>query len=471
MKSEGVRSIIRRKETDPLRTHERQILTDAEERVLYAALTMLSINNRGLAPAAVPKFVEGGLKKKVSLPWVAGFLRRHPSLKTKRAVITPESRTRSELMPVVDKWIEAMSKFRQGKNIFSHNIVNYDETRVQVGHDSEFVIESRCKKMPLKTGRKMVSVCTYLPFVQADGNVFMSFYIFPTKFNKTKKVKEATCFSYGESESVKPSWPVHYAFTKSSYMTKTLFKRVVATFTQRWREKYGDEPAFLIGDQAPCHKDDEIAKEALINNVHLLFLPPNTTHFLQPLDNVPFAHFKRFFQGQQKTFLSSKPFKPQQQLRSWMGEVHKAECESFRSKEIIHAFRETGIEPFDPEKIRQRAKAFTKPEVPQRSERDDMILKHLEEFMERTMSQEQANPELAKRCKLQVEDDSCFSQEELDEWLASSPEIKEKKKSLKRKRSTVDRDHDAAKEPPAKRQRTTKKIKQKRVKKGVKKGR
>jgi hypothetical protein len=48
----------------------------------------------------------------------------------------------------------------------------------------------------------------------------------------------------------------------------------------------------LLTDNLSFHRDPDTIEKALNNNIHMFFLPPNTSHFTQPLDDLLFAIYK-----------------------------------------------------------------------------------------------------------------------------------------------------------------------------------
>jgi hypothetical protein len=76
---------------------------------------------------------------------------------------------------------------------------------------------------------------------------------------------------------------------------------VLTPYCQRIRDQMKDQslPIFLIMDNCGCHKKDTLsgAYEAL--NIRIIWLPPHSSHFLQPLDLVVFAQLKMKYRAQQ----------------------------------------------------------------------------------------------------------------------------------------------------------------------------
>ena len=78
--------------------------------------------------------------------------------------------------------------------------------------------------------------------------------------------------------------PVPYKSNKKAWMTSLFFEE----WLNEWNAELSKEgrKIALVLDNAPCHPD------LSLSNIHLEFLPPNTTSHLQPLDQGIIANFK-----------------------------------------------------------------------------------------------------------------------------------------------------------------------------------
>jgi hypothetical protein len=57
-----------------------------------------------------------------------------------------------------------------------------------------------------------------------------------------------------------------------------------------------NEPWVLLMDNHECHYTEEFISYCYANNITLFPLPPNSTHYLQPLDVGVFSPFKHWHQ-------------------------------------------------------------------------------------------------------------------------------------------------------------------------------
>ena len=114
-----------------------------------------------------------------------------------------------------------------------------------------------------------------------------------------------------------------------------------------------EAPVLLFLDGHYSHISLELIKQAQSNNVILLCLPPNTTHFLQPLDVGVFAPLKSAWRGILKRYSIetagarvTKELFPSLIAKLWETSFEPGHCKG--------GFRGTGIYPFSQEHVLQK---------------------------------------------------------------------------------------------------------------------
>ena len=91
--------------------------------------------------------------------------------------------------------------------------------------------------------------------------------------------------------------PVIWKSSSKAWMTSALFKEwfqnyFVQAVHQYCRDKNLDFKILLILDNASCHKIDF---ESLCKEVQVVFLPPNTSSILQPMDQNVIANLNAYY--------------------------------------------------------------------------------------------------------------------------------------------------------------------------------
>ena len=84
---------------------------------------------------------------------------------------------------------------------------------------------------------------------------------------------------------------ITYRNNKRAWMSATLFQEWLHDFNFKVSRKYGNQPVLLLLDNCPSH----ITEGLTLSNTEVLFLPPNTTSTLQPMDAGVIMSFKRHY--------------------------------------------------------------------------------------------------------------------------------------------------------------------------------
>ena len=120
-------------------------------------------------------------------------------------------------------------------------------------------------------------------------------------------------------------------------------------FDAEWEVRNPGVPSILFGDQLGVHRQPDVVERALEKAVYLFYLPKNTSHVTQPLDEAPFANFKSIVaagaeQGATDGMLSSEGTR-----NVLLHAAFTAEARAFSRASIVGAFRRCGLWPFVPE--------------------------------------------------------------------------------------------------------------------------
>ena len=111
------------------------------------------------------------------------------------------------------------------------------------------------------------------------------------------KSKNPRCFKGVRKESL----PVHYYSQPKSWMTGDILHDILGSLNRKLRAK--GRSILLLMDDAGCHPSD---LEGKYSNIRVLFLPPNTTSKLQPLDLGIIQNFKLYYRILLMQFILAK---------------------------------------------------------------------------------------------------------------------------------------------------------------------
>src|SRR3989338_130641 len=175
---------------------------------------------------------------------------------------------------------------------------NIDETRVIPSTRGRYVVGAPGTKDLNKNNSRAGRIKCYgtcVPFISSDGGVFMVSYVL--------KSKEETQFQevIPDEPRGRSGCPHFYAVTKLGFLNKKIFKNFLFQFEKEWHLKNPGLDCIVFLDNCSVHRSDDLVSEDINANfvlglakkgAWLYFFPPNTTAWLQPLDDVAFGLFK-----------------------------------------------------------------------------------------------------------------------------------------------------------------------------------
>ena len=112
--------------------------------------------------------------------------------------------------------------------------------------------------------------------------------------------------------------------------------------------------ALLFSDQMSSHLEPVVVADALSRNVHMWSLVANTSHWLQPLDDLPFANFKLVLTKEHNKTVFRKAIQGKALANLLVPAAYRAEKEAFTPAVIKRSFSNCGLFPFDEMKIMDR---------------------------------------------------------------------------------------------------------------------
>ena len=269
--------------------------------------------------------------------WVTGFLRRHPDLKKRRAAAISASKAYGTS---ADKLREFFARLKPVLSPDSASyctadcVLNYDETAIGDDAGDPFVITRKSAKTPRAVLSNNKANRSVMFAVTADGKTLAPFVVTKTKFKdeEIEAFKAPECF---------------WATSKRGWFTMPNFDEWFEAVVVPWAQSKGGKPTVVLGDNLSCHLSPVTLDRAGKLGISFRLLPPNTTHFLQPLDVAYFGPLKRAWREILLEYKQNHVNKSL--LKKHFASEFKKLIERAKPENALSGFKSTGLVPFDPE--------------------------------------------------------------------------------------------------------------------------
>lgn len=355
------------------------LTTEEDEQLLYSIMAVSFINMdwtlSQIQEACVTIF-----DKKISTSTAWRFLDRHRDVLTfRKPTVLSKKRCGEDSYESSLVFASRFQEFLSKKKLPPCSIINYDETRIVVNDNSTIQVK-RCvvkekSKPQLSVNVKGTHCRSFLPFVSADGNLIASYLIIRSKFDDAGKSVVNIVLPAMFSRTRQGFPPPVLFFNDTGYLNGEIFSQVMEDFCKTWITLHPGLQCAIIGDNLSIHKDLKVIKEMYQKGLHMTFLPAETTHWSQPLDNLLFARFKQEVSKilQKISWLQSFT---SDDLFSLLDIVQTAAKRAFTPKTIMKAFSNTGLYPLDAAKIEELAALNHAPSLGryEPSKRDDYLV-------------------------------------------------------------------------------------------------
>ena len=149
-------------------------------------------------------------------------------------------------------------------------------------------------------------------------------------------------------------WPRFYGFSQSGYINAEIWGALIDKFCEIFNNSYPGMNALLFSDQMSSHLEPVVVADALSRNVHMWSLVANTSHWLQPLDDLPFANFKLRLTAEHSKAVFHSAIQGGSLADLLIPAAYEAESEAFTPAVITRAFENCGLFPFNETKIMDR---------------------------------------------------------------------------------------------------------------------
>ncbi|KAL1957219.1 hypothetical protein VTO42DRAFT_6253 [Malbranchea cinnamomea] len=272
--------------------------------------------------------------------WVTRFIKRHPEIKSKFARKFNYKRTLCENPKIIEGWFNLVRDVTDKYRILPEDVYNMDEVGFAMGMipTCMVVTNSERKGRPKLVQPGNREWTTVIAAVNALGWALAPVVIFKGKNPPL----------YKDEVQLPPDWIVKSS--PNGWTTDELgFFWVKEVFDKQTRHRTKGEYRLLIMDSHGSHVTPEFDSFCMENKIVLLYMPPHSSHLLQPLDMSCFSALKKAYGRLVEN-----------QIRCGINHVDKIDFLSlyldahacgFSEQNIQSGFRATGLIPFAPYEV------------------------------------------------------------------------------------------------------------------------
>ncbi len=218
--------------------------------------------------------------------WVARFLKRNPILKTQRTRRIESARVNGATGPIIRTWFNLLA-IPAVRGILAANRYNMDEYGLMEGQGVNGLVVGSSKTRAVQ--RKDPGSRAWTSFIECVSATGVA--LPPAVIFKGKSVQQQW-FST-ETEGL-DNWiftATEKGWTSQSVAVEWLEK----IFIPRTKPQDPTQARLLVLDGHDSHTTDDFMWNCFNNNIYLVFLPPHTSHVLQPLDLSVFSPLKHTY--------------------------------------------------------------------------------------------------------------------------------------------------------------------------------
>lgn len=337
---------------------QQQQLDPAEELQLIEHIKQLTRD--GLAPtrAMIQNFASSIAGNAVSESWVTRFLHRHPNeLASHWTTGLDRTRHKADSIPKYESYFNLLSTKMHEYHVQPKDIYNMDEKGFMLGvtgrskrvFSKQMYDHGGYKKVIQDGNREWITV---LAAVCADGSALPPSVIYQSASNAIydRWVQDIQA----EEDSV------FVTSTSSGWTNNEVgLAWLIQVFDRCTKAKSLNRPRMLLLDGHGSHVTLDFIEYCTQNRIHLLVLPPHSTHTLQPLDVVMFKPLASAYSKELQEHLQrTRGLTPMKKGDFWPI-FRRAWASSFIEKHIFKSFKATGVVPLDPEEVLKKFRTST----------------------------------------------------------------------------------------------------------------
>lgn len=292
-----------------------------------------------------------------SKSWLRGFFHRWKTV-LKRTTSAPIEAERIEALSVesVEDFVRSYDLIEPYLMENRANLVNVDEVPVgSYGGDAGKVWAALGRPKVGSLIAKGDNLRTLIPFLSATGQIMMVVLVFTFRVSDEKI--ELHLPTEWDNVSKAP-FPVFITTAPKGFVGNELWMLIMKKWAEVSYSNFFQKGSVLLLDNLACHVNYEIVEKCAKNYVYIWTIPPHTSHCLQPNDNGSNAALKKgaaLVKQRENAQLVLHRIKVTHVLSTIILNVVR---QYVSPKVIIASFKRTGIEPWDPQIIREQCEPY-----------------------------------------------------------------------------------------------------------------
>lgn len=341
--------------TEPKRGNK-PVFNNSQEEELVKLIVNACRNFYGITIPSLRKIAyefasANGLKnnfdKKVGMAgmdWYYGFMARHPYIALRKPEATSLSRISAFNAEEVELFFDNLCLLMSKHKFKTNDIYNVDETGIStVQRNSRILAIRGLKQVGKCTSGERGTLTTVVNACSAAGYYIPPFFIFKRKRMNPLLMKQSNNNMIA-------------SVSDSGWISEKLFVDWLHHFKSFARPSL-DNPILLILDNHESHISLAAYNICKKNNIHVLTLPPHTSHRMQPLDLTFHGPLKTAYNKECESYMTNNPGA---KITTFdvVGLYTKAFNRTTTLEKAISGFKAAGICPMDKEKFKATFESF-----------------------------------------------------------------------------------------------------------------